>query len=231
MRRAALAILVLASACTVGGSTSMVGRWRARRIIDSTACVQRRAPAAAPEGAQAPSADRCEKLISIGRDVPERSFSSGALTFPATGYMQQRGPDGYVGHGVALNSYFEYLRGRGGLAIGGRVGAQVSNGFNDRLYLLMPISVVAHAGGLWGSVYAGAGYSPVALAQQYVGQGDMKTTLPAVYYHNSLHAFVGTRFWLMRFLERGLSFSPEFRVETFGDSTLTSLTGNIGLHF
>jgi hypothetical protein len=107
----------------------------------------------------------------------------------------------------------------------------VSNGFNDRLYLLMPISVVAHAGGLWGSVYAGAGYSPVALAQQYVGQGDMKTTLPAVYYHNSLHAFVGTRFWLMRFLERGLSFSPEFRVETFGDSTLTSLTGNIGLHF
>lgn len=218
MKRAAIAILALASGCTLGGSSSMVGRWRARRIIDSTACVQNQ------------SADRCEKLISIGRDVPERSFSSLALTFPATGYMQQRGPDGYVGHGVALNGYLEYLRGRGGFAIGGRIGADLANGFNDRLLVLMPISVVAHAGGLWGSVYAGAGYSPVALTQQYVGQGDMRTTLPAVFTHNSVHAFVGTRFWLTRTLERGFSFSPELRVETFGDSTLTSLTGNIGIH-
>jgi hypothetical protein len=35
---------------------------------------------------------------------------------------------------------------------------------------------------------------------------------------------------LTRTLERGFSLSPEFRVETFGDSTLTSLTANIGLH-
>jgi hypothetical protein len=144
--------------------------------------------------------------------------------------MQQRGPDGYVGHGVALNSYFEYIRGRGGLAIGGRIGAHVSNGFNDRLFLMTPISVVVHAGGLWGSVYGGAGYSPVALEQQYVGEGDMRKALPADLHHNSLHVFVGTRFWLKRTLERGFSFSPEFRVETFGDSTLTSLTGNIGIH-
>ena len=59
----------------------------------------------------------------------------------------------------------------------------------------------------------------------------MRTTLPAVFTHNSVHAFVGTRFWLTRTLERGFSFSPELRVETFGDSTLTSLTGNIGIHF
>ena len=231
MKRAAIAILALASGCTLGGSSSMVGRWRAKRIIDSTACVQNQTPGVPAQGSPAAGAGSCEKLISIGRDVPARSFSSLALTFPATGYMQQRGPDGYVGHGVALNSYFEYLRGRGGFAIGGRIGADVSNGFNDRLLLLMPISVVAHAGGLWGSVYAGAGYSPVALGQQYVGQGDMRTTLPAAFYHNSVHAFAGTRFWLTRTLERGFSFSPELRVQTFGDSTLTSLTGNIGIHF
>jgi hypothetical protein len=131
---------------------------------------------------------------------------------------------------VSLNSYFEYIRGRGGLAIGARIGAHAGSGFNDRLSLIMPISLVAHAGGLWGSVYAGAGYSPIALEQQYVGSGDMKTALPATFHHNSVHAFVGTRFWLRRTLERGFSLSPELRVETFGDSTLTSLTANVGIH-
>jgi len=236
MKRVAIAILVFASACTIGGSSSVVGRWRARRIIDSTACVKAALPGALPPAralgpdGRPPGADSCEKLVSIGRDVPARSFSTLTFTFPATGYMQRRGPDAYVGHGVSLNSYFEYIRGRGGLAIGGRIGANVGSGFDNRLSLIVPISFVAHAGGLWGSVYAGAGYSPIALEQQYVGSGDMKTTLPATFHHNSVHAFVGTRFWLRRTLERGFSFSPELRVETFGDSTLTSLTGNIGIH-
>jgi hypothetical protein len=231
MNRTAILIVVLASGCTMGGPSSVVGRWRARRIIDSTACVQNQTPGATPQGGRAPGAARCEKLMSIGRDIPARSFSSLAFTFPATGYMQQRGPDGYVGHGVALHSYFEYIRGRGGFAIGGRIGAQVGNGFHDRVFLVMPVSVVAHVGGLWGSVYGGAGYSPVALEQQYVDTGNMKTTLPAELHHNSVHVFVGTRFWCRRTLERGFSFNPEFGVETFGESTLMSLTGNVGLHF
>ena len=212
-------VLLALSGCAVGGSSSMVGRWRARRIVDSTACVQTQAPGAG-----------CEKLITIGRDLPARRFSSLMFVFPASGYMQQRG-GGEVEHGAAFDSYFEYVRGRGRFALGARIGAEAATGFGDKLYFLAPVSVVGHAGGLWGSVYVGGGYAPVALQQQYVGEGEMRTTLPAEYHHNSVHAFAGTRFWLRRTLERGLSFNPELRVQTFGDATLTSLSGNIGLHF
>ena len=230
MIRVAL-VAVLASGCAVGGSSSVVGRWRARREIDSTVCMQRPAPEAGP-GAQATDQSRpCDKLITIGRDLPARTFQSLSFTFPATGYMQQRGSDGYVGHGVAFKSHFEFIRGRGRYAIGGRIGALMGDGYDRRVFFTMPISVLAHVGGAWGSVYAGAGYSPVSLEQQYVGEGDMTTTLPPIYHHNGVHAFVGTRFWLRRTLERGLSFNPELHVEKFGDSTLTGVTGNIGLHF
>jgi hypothetical protein len=215
----ALIALALVSGCTVGGSSSVVGRWRARRIVDSTACVENNAPGGG-----------CDKVIAIGRDIPARRFTSLTFTFPATGYMQQRG-GGKVEHGLVLASYFEYLRGRGGFALGARLGAHVGNGFGDKLYFMMPISVLAHAGGMWGSVYAGVGYSPVAAEQQYVGSGDDRMVLPGVFHHDSVHAFAGTRFWLRRTLERGLSANPELRIERFGGATLTSLTGNIGLHF
>jgi len=179
-------VLFALAGCAVGGSSSMVGRWRARRIVDSTACVQTQAPGAG-----------CEKLITIGRDLPARGFSSLMFVFPASGYMQQRG-NGEVGHGVTLDSYFEYVRGRGGFALGARVGAEAATGFGDKICFLTPVSVVAHVGDLWGSVYVGVGYSPVALQQQYAREGEMRTTLPAEYHHNSIHAFAGTRFWLRR---------------------------------
>jgi len=217
MRTAAVCAL-LASGCAVGGSSSVVGRWRARRVVDSTACLQSQAPGGG-----------CEKLITIGRDLPARRFSSLSFVFPATGYMQAR-TAGEVGHGVAFDSYFEYVRGRGGLALGARVGAEVGNGFGNRLFFLTPVSVVGHAGGLWGSVYAGAGYSPAAAEQQYTGNEAMPT-LPATWHHNSVHVFAGTRFWLRRTLERGFSFNPELRLESFGAATLASLTVNTGIHF
>ena len=207
-------LCLLVSGCAVGGSSSMVGRWRARRIIDSTACVQTQAPGAA-----------CEKLISIGRDLPARKFSSLMFTFPATGYVQRR-EGGDVGHGVLFDSYFEYVRGRGMFAIGGRVGAEVGNGFGKKILFSTPVTLIAHAGGLWGSVYVGAGYSPIATESL---AGEMPP--PETWYHDSVHAVAGTRFWMSRTLERGLSFNPELRVQTFGDSTLVSLSGNIGLHF
>ena len=216
-------VLVLLAGCTVGGSSSMVGRYRGQRVIDSTACVQNNAPGGG-----------CEKLISIGREIPPRKFTTMSFTFGAAGYMQQRGREqdaDYVGHSVNILGHLEYLYGRGRWAIGGRLGADFANGADDRVFFLMPISVVAHLGDLWGSVYIGGGYSPVALEQQYVGEGEMKTTLPAEFHHNSVHALAGTRFWIKRTLERGLSFNPELRVATFGDSMLYSMTGNIGLHF
>jgi hypothetical protein len=212
-------VLFALSGCAVGGSSSMVGRWKARRIVDSTACLQSQAP-----GAKA----GCQKEITIGRDLPARRFQSLMFMFFAPGYIQQRDGD-KVGHAFAIDSHFEYLRGKGGFAWGVRLGADIASGFEDHLYFMMPVSAVAHVGGLWGSVYAGAGYSPIALSQHY--DGDMKTPSEVSYYADSVHAFVGTRFWLRRDLERGLSFDPEFKVQRFDGTMLLSVTGNIGLHF
>jgi hypothetical protein len=215
-----IAVLVaLSSGCAIGGSSSVVGRWRGGRVVDSTACVKNNAPGA-----------DCERVITIGRDIPPREFTTMTFTFAAPGYAQQRGGADGVGHGLALNGQLEYLYGRGGLAIGGRIGGNVLTGFGDRFFFLMPVSAVAHLGDLWGSVYVGAGYSPVALEQQYTGEGEMRMALPATYHHNSFHVFAGTRFWILRNLERGLTLDPEVRVETFGDSQLYSMTANIGIH-
>ena len=212
-------VLVLLSGCMIGGSSSVVGRWRGHRVVDSTACVQNNAPGGG-----------CEKLITIGRDIPDRKFTTMTFTFGAAGYAQQRGRDGYVGHGGSIAGNLEYLYGRGGLAIGGRLGGNFMFGFDDRVYFTMPISVVAHYGDTWGSFYVGAGYAPVATEQRYVGEGDMAMALPATFHFNSVHAFAGTRFWINRKLERGLTLNPEIRVETFGNSIIYSATFNTGLH-
>ena len=217
MKRAAI-LALFASGCAMGGSSSVVGRWRARRIVDSTACVQLQA-----------RGDGCAKHITIGRDIPARRFSGMLISWANPGYMQQRG-NGSVGHGLAVDSYLEYYRGRGRYALAMRVGGNLASGFDDRLYLTVPVSVVGHVGGLWGSVYLGAGYAPIASATQYTGEGEMREASPSVYHHDSVHAFVGTRFWLTRTLERGLSLSPELRIQTFDDSVLSSLTFNVGLH-
>ena len=214
----ALVLAVLVSGCAIGGSSSVVGRWKARRIIDSTACVQSQAPGGG-----------CEKVIAIGRDIPARRFSGALFAWTSPGYMQMRSSNGDVGHGLAIHNYFEYYRGRGGYALGARLGGNIATGFGDRLLFTMPVSVVGHVGGLWGSVYAGAGYAPIAFTQQYTDD-DMNPTEPADYHHDSVHGFIGTRFWLTRKLERGLTLSPEVRVETLADSILTSFTFNIGAH-
>ena len=213
-------VLVLLSGCMIGGSSSVVGRWRGHREVDSTACVQ---------NSSAPGA-ACDKLITIARDIPPRRFTTMTFTFAAAGYAQMRGKDGYVGHGGTINGHLEYLYGKGKWAIGGRLGGNFMFGFDDRVFFTMPISGVAHLGDHWGSMYAGAGYSPVATEQQYVGEGEMAMALPATFHHNGVHAFAGTRFWINRKLERGLTLNPEVRVERFGNATIFSATFNTGLH-
>jgi hypothetical protein len=217
MMRAAV-LVALISGCSFGASSSVVGRWRGGRVVDSTACVKNNAPGGG-----------CDKLITIGRDLPDRKFTTMTLTFGALGYAQQRGDDDGVGHGFTINSHLEYLYGRGGLAIGGRVGGNVATGFGERMFFVMPVSVVAHLGGAAGSLYVGAGYSPVASEQEATTMGEVEG-FRTTYHHDSFHAFAGTRFWILRNLERGLTFNPELRVETFGGSLLYSATANIGVH-
>lgn len=215
--------LVLLAGCTVGGSASMVGRYRAQRLVDSTACVQTTAPGAS-----------CEKRITIGRDIPARRFTTMTFTFGDVGYVQQRGTQGdgsYVGHGFTVGGHLEYLYGRGRWAIGGRYGLHAPMGFDDRQYVLMPISVVAHLGATLGSIYVGGGYSPYATEEKFMPVGDDKVSLYRLHHHNSTHVFLGTRFWLTRKQEQGISFNPELRADRVGEAVLFSTTANLGLHF
>jgi hypothetical protein len=213
-----LALLaIFASGCMVGGSSSMIGRWKARRVVDSTACVQNQAPGGG-----------CDKRIEIGRDVPARTFKTLTFTFPPVGYVQHRA-DGEVHHAMAIHTYFDYLVGRGGLAIGARAGAQIITATREGGTYMLPVTLLGHVGGMWGSVYAGVGYSPIAAEK--AKQADPMAPVEYTYHHDSVHALIGTRFWLKRTLERGLSFSPELRADRLDGTLLAGVTANFGLHF
>lgn len=218
MRLAALLIATLATGCALGGSSSVVGRWRPRRVVDSTVCLQSQAPGGG-----------CHRQVTVGRDLPARRFATFLVAWASPGYAIQRG-GGERGHGLAIDNYLEYVRGRGRHALAVRAGATVSSGFGERLYVTTPVSLIGHLGAGWGSLYAGAGYSPVASSTTYVGEGEDRMPLPAAYHHDSFHVLAGSRFWLTRTLERGLSLAPELRVQTFAGSVMTSLTCNVGVH-
>lgn len=214
----ALAALA-ASGCAIGAGSSNVGQWRPRRVIDSTACIQ------------TPTGD-CSRTVIIGRDLPARSFGGGLFAFGNAGYAQRRDGDA-VTHGALIDGYYEYFRGRGRFAVGARVGATVGVGFERRMLFLVPVTAIAHAGGAWGEVYAGAGYAPIATESIVPEDPDDPDAMtpPATWHHDSVHALVGTRVILRQTYERSISVDPELRVQRFGGSTLYSLTANLGLHF
>lgn len=215
MTRLALVALA-ASGCAVAAGSTKIGQWRAHRVIDSTACLQ------APTGG-------CIRTVAIGRDVPARSFGGGLFAFGNSGYAQLRRDDD-VSHGALIDGYYEYFRGRGRFALGGRLGATFGVGFDEHLLFLMPVTVVAHAGGRWGEGYVGVGYAPIATSTDTSGGPDV-TPPPATWYHDSFHALIGTRVLLRETYTRAISVNPELRAQTFADGVLVSVTANLGLHF
>lgn len=218
MTRVALATLATLAlgGCAVAAGSSRIGQWRARRAVDSTACLQ------TPDG-------RCARTVVIGRDLPARSFGGGLFAFGSSGYGQRRRGDA-VTHGAVIDGYYEYFRGRGRLALGGRVGASVGVGFGDRLLFTVPVSVVGYAGGAWGAAYLGVGYSPVATETDTSGGPDVPAP-PATWHHDSVHALLGTRVMLRETYAQAIDVNPELRAQRLGGSTVISLTANFGLHF
>lgn len=215
MRRLALAALAV-TGCAVSAGSANVGQWRARRVVDSTACLQ------TPDG-------RCARTVTIGRDLPARTFGGGRFAFGNSGYAQRR-RDGAVTHGAFIDGYYEYFRGRGRFAVGGRVGATVGVGFASHLLFLVPVTAMAHAGGAWGSAYVGVGYAPVATESEVPADPEAMAP-PATWHHDSAHALLGARILLRQTYSQSLDVNPELRVQTLGGSTLISLTANLGLHF
>ncbi len=203
----ALACLLL-SGCAIGAGGSSVGEWRAKRVVESTACLET-------------SPGVCGKTVVIGSDQPPRSFGGGIFTFSAPGYARAE-TRGTSESAFVLDGSFEYLRGRGPFALGARLGLTLVDG-QQHSWLVMPVTAMAYWGGAWGTVFAGVGYAPLAK----VSAVGVSTT----YEHDGIEALLGTRIILRETLGISISFSPEVRYQLVGDSTLISVVGSLGLHF
>lgn len=199
---------IVFTGCAVGAGGSTVGEWRAKRVVESTVCIET-------------SPGVCAKTIEIGSEQPPRSFGGGIFTFAAPGYAHAQ-THGMSESAFVLDGSYEYLRGRGPFAIGARVGLTLVDG-QQHTWIVMPVTAMGYWGGAWGSLFAGVGYAPLAKVSA-IGSDS-------TYEHDGVEALVGTRIILRDTLGRSISFSPELRYQLVGDSTLVSAVGSLGLHF
>lgn len=206
-----LAMIALAGAgCAMSGGTATVGMWRPQRVVDTQVCIES-------------SPGVCAKTLEVGRDVPARSFAGGMFAWFNPGYAFVSGSD--ARHRFVLNSQIDYLRGRGGFALGGRVGGNLAFGGNNLLFTV-PVSVLGYWGYPWASVYAGGGYTPYA-TEAYSDDGKTRMSTRS----HGPHLIAGTRIVLRTGRAFRLSTSVEVARQYLGDLTITSSTMNIGLHF
>lgn len=217
MRLPRLAILALVtSGCAVGGGTTTVGIWRPHRVVDTDVCIQE---------TQAPGqgANTCTKTVQVARDIPERSFGGGVFAWFNPGYLVVT-DDGEVGHRFAIDNHVEYLRGRGGRALGVRVGGNLAVG-GDHFMFAVPVTVVGHWGQPRYSFYGGLGYTPYAFDQTTVN--EVTTTR----YLHGFNAMAGVRTLIKPGRSIQMTGALEiFQYIYFGDVTATSATASIGLH-
>ncbi len=196
------------SGCAVGAGGSTIGEWRAKRVVESTACLET-------------SPGVCGKTIEIGSEQPPRSFGGGIVEFAVPGYASAR-THGVTEHAFVLDGSYEYMRGRGPFAIGARVGLTLVDG-QHHSWIVMPVTAMGYWGGAWGALFAGVGYAPLAKVSA-IGVDSM-------YAHDGVEALLGTRIILRETLGRSISFCPELRYQRVGDSTLLSAVGSLGLLF
>jgi len=199
--------------CAVSAGSVNVGQWRPKRQVDTSVCFE------APSGG-------CKRTLEIGRDSPTRSFGGAMFSWFNPGYLRLSRA-GAVSQGAAFNSSLEYLRGRGGFALGGRLGANLGSNFASqgrKNFVSVPLSALAYWGyPLW-SIYAGGGYTAYASAKTTVGDSSSTETL------RGFHLLGGARFVLKDARNFRLSTSAELEQQYLGDSRLMTITGNVGIH-
>jgi hypothetical protein len=212
-------VLALLGGCALGAGTSTVGIWRPHRAVDTDVCVQ--------EGS-----DQCTKTIEVARDLPERTFGGGLLAVFDPGYAYVSGAMGGTSHRFALDSHYEYLRGRGGVALGLRIGANLALGVADfptksptsTMLLTVPVTAVAHWGTERFSVYGGAGYTPYATDE--ISDGDTTTTRRV----SGFHVMAGSRAVLRTARSYRMSVAVEVFRQYLDGMIATSATAGVGLH-
>jgi hypothetical protein len=195
--------------CAIGAGTSTVGIWRPQRVVDAQVCVRKQGTG-------------CERIVDVGRDMPARSFGGGLFSWFNPGYLVMTS-DGQAKHMFVMDSHYEYLRGRGGLALGGRIGANIAIGSQETSLFTLPLTAV----GYWGyprySLYGGPGYTPYAV--QKTGT-DMSTNL------HGFHVMGGGRALLNSTRSVRMTANIDvFHHRMLQGVTATSATFAIGLHF
>lgn len=201
-------VLLLASGCAIGAGTSTVGIWRPKRVVDTEVCVQERGTTG------------CSRTTEVARDMPARSFGGGLVAWFNPGYMHLGGDAGSRDLFVA-DSHYEYLRGRGGFALGGRLGANIAFGADKQMMFTMPVTAVGHWGFERFSLYGGAGYTPYALYKVE----DASTTL------HGFHVMAGARYVVQPRRSTRLTSSVDVFQYFLEGVVATSATTAIGLHF
>jgi hypothetical protein len=171
------------------------------------------------------TAGACRKTLAVARDIPARSFAGGMVSFASPGYFRARSGDTTV-HALALNNSFDYLRGRGGFALGARVGANAATDFGRErhTFFSLPLSLL----GYWGypafDLYAGGGYTPYASVKTRRDDTASRRT------RQGFQLLVGARVVLRSARNFRISAGLEGQQQFLNDASWTSVTGNLGLH-
>lgn len=210
MRALAILVAVATSGCAIGAGTSTVGIWRPHRQIDTEVCIED------PPG-------RCSRTVQVARDLPARSFGGGVVAWFNPGYVNVA--NGVASpHRFALDSHYEYLRGRGPFALGLRIGGNLGIGLNSLLFTT-PVTLVGHFGYPRWSVYGGAGYTPYAVDKVTVNDVTMSTRM------RGFNAMAGGRVMLRNGRGNQLTSNIDVIQQYLEGTVVTSVTTAIGVHF
>jgi len=211
MKKLALALVMLAG-CTICAGTSTVGIWRPKRVIDTDVCIQ-------------DGGGNCARTVQVARDLPERSFGGGLFSWFNPGYMRVLGA-AMGADRFALDSHYEYLRGRGGLGVGLRIGANIAFGSGAMMYS-MPVSLVGHWGFERFSLYAGPGYTPYSADKVNTKPGAI-TTMEVD--RRGFNVMAGGRVLLKAGRRYQLTTSVDVFRQYLDDVVATSVTAAFGIH-
>lgn len=203
-------LLLVVGGCALGGGTTTVGIWKPKHVVDTSVEI------AEP--------DRAPRTVEVARDYPERSFGGALVTMFNPGVLHVGGMPNATNL-MAFSNNLEYLRGRGGFALGLRVGGDFNIGLHD-LVLDVPVNLLAHAGDDNWSLYGGPGFTWM---EHEHSVGSMVATTDT---YTGFNVTAGGRVLLRESRAYRLSANVDVTRHWLSDGvSATSATAGLGAHF
>jgi hypothetical protein len=169
-------LVTLVSACSFGAGSAYVGQWRARDQVELDACLE-------------DDAGRCTERRRVVNHLAARRFWGLHLALPAVG-ASFASIAGQPQTKFRMELSGEFLKGKGNLALGGRISGVFEPG--DRSLVSAPmLTAMGHLGlAPRFAVYGGLGMSPYTRLQTYVGDVPQG---PALVSHLAFRALAGAQ--------------------------------------